>query len=403
MIDGNRTFSLPKSRFVRWLAHPNQDAPFEIQTALISSLFGTLPIFIGGVANTVLVSAVIAARRPELAFVAWFVFEVGLCLVRSYLIVKAYKAASQARETPTDLYLVLALVWAASVGAGGFLSILSGDWVIAALACLSSAAMMGGICFRNFAAPRLATAMIVLSFGPICLGAVLSGELIMLLTALQIPFYLYAMSRAVYRMCDMLVSTMRAERNSDYQARHDVLTGLPNRRFIVETAAASAGLPMALALVDIDHFKTVNDNYGHQTGDVVLQTVGTMMVTHLAGFGMVGRYGGEEFALIAPEASGHRLVQALQGLLADVASAPIRAGERRIRVTLSAGIAYRSPDEDLEQVFSDADMALYLAKRSGRNRVEVAAWTQKVEALDGQENKGAPQGLGSKMGAGSQE
>jgi diguanylate cyclase (GGDEF)-like protein len=370
---------LPKSRFVRWLAYPNQDAPFEIQAALISSLYGTIPIFIGGVANTVLVSAVIATRRPESAFIAWFVFEVVLCLVRTFLILKAYKAASEARETPTDLYLVLALVWAASVGAGGFLSILSGDWVIAALACLSSAAMMGGICFRNFAAPRLATAMIVLSFGPICLAAILSGELIMLLTALQIPFYLYAMSKAVYRMCDMLVSTMRAERNSDYQARHDVLTGLPNRRFITETAAATAGSPMVLALVDIDHFKTVNDTYGHQVGDVVLQAVGKMMVTHLAPLGMVGRYGGEEFALIAPEASSDQVLQALQGLLMDVERNSILAYGQRIELTLSAGIACRHPGEELEQIYSDADMALYLAKRSGRNRIEIAAWSRRAE------------------------
>ncbi len=382
MIYKDRTFSLPKSRLIRWLADPNQDTPFEIRTALISSLYGTLPIFIGGVANTVLVSAVIAVRRPDPAFIAWFVFEFLLCLVRTCLILVAYKAAREGRETPTDTYLALALVWAASVGIGGFISILSDDWVIAALACLSSAAMMGGICFRNFAAPRLATAMIVLSFGPICLGAILSGEPIMLLTGLQIPFYLYAMSKAVYRLCRMLVSTMRAERDNDYQARHDVLTGLPNRRFLTETGQASAAMPMVMALVDIDHFKSVNDDYGHQVGDVVLQSVGRMMMTHLSTFGMVGRFGGEEFALIAPEASPEQVVQALQGLLKDVEKTPILAGGQRIHVTLSAGVACSAPGEELEQVYSDADTSLYLAKRSGRNRIEVAEWSRKAGAYD---------------------
>ncbi|MCG7392168.1 GGDEF domain-containing protein [Microvirga sp. ACRRW] len=383
MMYRDRTFSLPKSHLMQWLADPNQDAPFEIRAALISSLYGTLPIFIGGVANTVLVAGVIAARRPEPAFLAWFAFEVLLLLIRTSLIVIAYKAAREGRETPTDLYLALALVWAASVGVGGFISILSGDWVIAALACLSSAAMMGGICFRNFAAPRLATAMIVLSFGPICLGAILSGEPIMLLTALQIPFYLYAMSKAVYRLCGMLVSTMRSERDSDHQARHDMLTGLPNRRFLTETAEASAALPMVMALVDIDRFKIVNDTYGHQIGDVVLQTIGRIMTTHLATFGMVGRFGGEEFALIAPDASTQQVVVALQGLLKEVERTTILAGGQRIHVTLSAGVAYREPGEELEQVYSDADTSLYLAKRSGRNRIEVAEWSRNASAYDG--------------------
>lgn len=221
----------------------------------------------------------------------------------------------------------------------------------------------------------------------------------MLLTALQIPFYLYAMSRAVYRMCDMLVSTMRAERNSDYQAHHDVLTGLPNRPFIIETVATSAGLPTALTLVDIDRFKTVNDTYGHQVGNVVLQTVGTMMLSHLSSFGTVGLYGGEEFALIAPEASSHQLMQVSRGLLADVESAPIPVDGRSIRVTLSAGIAYRGPGEDFEQVYSDADMALYLAKRSGRNRLEVAASARKADAYDSQDINDLPQASGRRDAA----
>jgi diguanylate cyclase (GGDEF)-like protein len=152
----------------------------------------------------------------------------------------------------------------------------------------------------------------------------------------------------------------------------------------METTAVSTGLPLAFALVDIDHFKTVNDTYGHQVGDVVLQTIGKMMVTHPAPLGMVGRYGGEEFALIAPETSSHQVVQALQELLTDVERHSILAGGQRIQVTLSAGIAYRHPGEDLEQVYSDADTALYLAKRSGRNRIEIAAWSPNAGTDNGQ-------------------
>jgi diguanylate cyclase (GGDEF)-like protein len=376
MIDKTRTFSLPKWRLTRWLADPIQEVPYEIRLALISSLYGTLPIFIGGVVNTVLVSAVITIRQPQAAFLAWFAFEAILCVARTYLILRIYRAADRHRDTPTDLYILLALLWALGVGAGSFMSLLIGDWVSATLACLSSAAMMGGICFRNFAAPRLATAMIVLSFGPTCLGAIASGEPIMLLTALQIPFYLYAMGKAVYRLSAMLISTMRAERDNDHRARHDVLTGLPNRRFLMETSETLGSHPMVFAIVDIDHFKIVNDTNGHRIGDVVLQTVGALMATHLAAYGMVGRLGGEEFALIAPTASVDQIVTGLGELLRTVETTPIIMSGVTIHVTLSAGVAVRKVSEPFDKAYAEADAALYRAKRAGRNRIELARSTQ---------------------------
>ncbi|WP_204265424.1 hypothetical protein, partial [Enterobacter hormaechei] len=81
-----------------------------------------------------------------------------------------------------------------------FLGLTCGDWVIATLTCLSAAAMVGGICFRNFGAPRMAATMIVLSLGPLCLGTLFAGEPMLLVVFLQIPFYLYSMSAAAFRL-----------------------------------------------------------------------------------------------------------------------------------------------------------------------------------------------------------
>jgi diguanylate cyclase (GGDEF)-like protein len=368
-----RTFSAPRWRLTHWLADPGAEVPPEIRQALISNLFGTLPIFIGGVANTVLVAAVIAVRLPEPLFLAWLALEVLLGLTRAGLLLTAFRAAARHQKTPTDLYLVLGLAWALIVGAGAFISLLSGDWVVATLACLSSAAMMGGICFRNFAAPRLATAMIVLSFGPACLGALLSGEPIMLLTALQIPFYLYAMGKAVYRLNAMLLSTMQAERDNEQWARQDMLTGLPNRRALIKANEALASQAALLVLIDIDHFKAVNDTYGHQVGDAVLQAVGRMLAGHLTQYGLVARFGGEEFALLSPTASVEQLLPALGDLLKTVERTPIVAAQATVRLTLSAGVAAREALEPFEQAYSEADAALYQAKRAGRNRIRLSA------------------------------
>jgi diguanylate cyclase (GGDEF)-like protein len=372
MRDQTGTFSLPKWRLTRWLADPGQDIPLNLRQALIASLFGTLPIFIGGVANTVLVAAVAALRQPDPVFVSWFAFEVVLCVLRTYVIIAAFRAAAKGRETPTDLYIVLAVLWGFGVGYGTFISLLSGDWVIAALACLSSAAMMGGICFRNYAAPRLATAMIVLSFGPACLGAVLSGELIMLLTALQIPFYLFAMGKAVYRLNAMLVTTMRAERDNDYRARHDMLTGLSNRSGL--TAALEQKWEMvqqgrqqiALLYLDLDGFKAINDNHGHTAGDTLLKLVGERLSNLLRSEDLAARIGGDEFVVLAQNVGPIEAMRLGDHLIEEV-SAPYLVDGHEVVIGTSIGIAsaqsgVASPD----QLLKHADLALYEAKSQGR-------------------------------------
>lgn len=380
MRDETVNFSLPKWRFTRWLTDPGQDVPTDIRRALIGSLFGTLPIFIGGVANTVLVSAFIAFRQPDPVFVSWFAFETILCLLRTYVIVKAYRAAARGRETPTDLYVILALWWGFGVGYGTFISLLSGDWIAATLACLSSAAMMGGICFRNYAAPRLATGMIVLSLGPACLGAVLSGEPLMLLTALQIPFYLFAMGKAVYRLNAMLVSTMQAERDNDHRARHDMLTGLSNRAGLTATlerrweALGLDRLQVALLYLDLDGFKAVNDTYGHIAGDRLLKLVAERLGNLLrSDDDLAARIGGDEFVVLIDHADAAKALQ-FGNRLVRVLSAPYHLEEASsVQIGVSVGIAL-SPDHgrDLASLLSAADRALYDAKTEGKGRCAIA-------------------------------
>ena len=128
---------------------------------------------------------------------------------------------------------------------GVLVSMASGDWVIATLACLSAAAMVGGICFRNFSTPRLAAAMIVLSLGTTIPGVILGGEPLLYLVLLQGPLYLGAMTAAAFALNKMLIATMRAERENKRRAKHDVLTGLLNREGLVEAFRACGRRPDA--------------------------------------------------------------------------------------------------------------------------------------------------------------
>jgi diguanylate cyclase len=149
MQSRTRIYSLPRWRLTRWLADCGPGVPHDIRVALIGNLFGSLPIFAGGVINTLAVAAVITAWKPTMPFIAWLVFEIAVCVARLVVLLMARRAADQHRDTPTDIYLILAIAWSLSVGYGVSVSMASGDWVAATLACLSSAAMVGGICFRN--------------------------------------------------------------------------------------------------------------------------------------------------------------------------------------------------------------------------------------------------------------
>ena len=192
--------SLPRWRVTRWLADCGPGVPDDIRVELIGNLFGNLPVFVGGVINTVAVAIAIVARKPTAPFIAWLVFEIAVCTARLIVLLVARRAALSRAETPTDIYLILGLAWSASVGYGVIVSLASGDFVIATLACLSSAAMVGGICFRNFSAPRFAAAMILISLGSSVPGALLSGQSLLYVVLLQAPLYFTAMTSAAFTL-----------------------------------------------------------------------------------------------------------------------------------------------------------------------------------------------------------
>ena len=156
-------------------------------------------------------------------------------------------------------------------------------------------------------------------------------------------------------------------------SRTDPLTGLPNRRALMEASEAPTSHTMVLVIADVDRFKAVNDTYGHRAGDAVLKTVGRIMTQHLAGYGLVGRLGGEEFALISSNASPEQIIPALRDLLHAIETTPFVTPGGAFGITMSAGVAIRDPSEPFDRLYSEADEALYLAKRSGRNRIELSA------------------------------
>jgi diguanylate cyclase (GGDEF)-like protein len=158
-------------------------------------------------------------------------------------------------------------------------------------------------------------------------------------------------------------------------AELDELTGSFNRRCIMRmldeeiARSARSGSSCSIALIDLDHFKRVNDSYGHPTGDEVLRTFAITMFANIRSVDRFGRYGGEEFLLLLPDMPNEGAVPAMDRLRAIVADLDWSAFSPGMKVTLSAGVATLKPDETTDSFLARADSALYTAKAQGRNRI----------------------------------
>ena len=158
----------------------------------------------------------------------------------------------------------------------------------------------------------------------------------------------------------------------------DALTGLPNRKAFDDVLRRSCdgGAAVTVALLDIDHFKAFNDTWGHQTGDQVIRYVASVIARLGHEPRMAARYGGEEFAVMFPSESEEQAGRLLDELRLQIASRMLKrrsTDEDLGAVTVSIGVARRRGDEDGDAVMGRADAALYVSKRTGRNRLSLAS------------------------------
>lgn len=161
----------------------------------------------------------------------------------------------------------------------------------------------------------------------------------------------------------------------------DSLTGLFNRRYLTTHLdrklldIGQTGKPVSVAIFDVDHFKYVNDTYGHGPGDDVLRMLATLATNNLRSIDLVARYGGEEFVVVMPETLQAQAAKIMERLRKRVAQTdfPVENGKMSLSITISIGVASTSnPDDMAEDVLERADTTLYRAKENGRNRCEIA-------------------------------
>jgi two-component system cell cycle response regulator len=184
--------------------------------------------------------------------------------------------------------------------------------------------------------------------------------------------------RRILQLEDKLVDAREGMR---FKATHDPLTSLWDRGAILALLRSElnrserAHSPVSLLLCDVDHFKSINDGYGHQTGDEVLEEVSTRLLEGVRSHDAVGRYGGEEFLIVLNGCSGEQLKERAEDIRGSISCSPLSTSHGSISVSMSMGaITIENWDKSIsiEQILKQADLALYRAKAAGRNRVDYA-------------------------------
>ncbi len=143
----------PRWWLTRWLAGTGQSVPDDVRASLQAMLFGNLPIFLGGAASTTGIAVLVALFFPSPAILAWCAVEIAINLARLAVMAHAHLAIRRGRAPLIDLNILLAVAWGFSTGLGAGLSLISGNWAVAIVVCISAAGMVGGMCFRYVCAP----------------------------------------------------------------------------------------------------------------------------------------------------------------------------------------------------------------------------------------------------------
>lgn len=172
---------------------------------------------------------------------------------------------------------------------------------------------------------------------------------------------------------------LEAQESLRFHAEHDALTGVLNRRAVRDVLRRELARcrrernTLGVILADVDHFKKVNDHYGHAAGDAVLVTVVQRISATLRSYDSVGRYGGEEFLIIAPGCDLALAQKLAERIRSSISDEPVDLGNESAKVTVSLGVILGTAESDPEFLVAQADTAMYQAKRKGRNRVQLGS------------------------------
>lgn len=375
-----------------------------IHTAILAFADGLAPCLAAQLFRSRLPSGLLMARDlgPFTLYICLLPSIVGVAITVANLVWGGYISWQQVPGLSLNLILAyslgILLVWPlyqlwnqpAPLDMAGW------GWVLLALVAngllfFAATQGVGGMVF--FALPVLL--MLTFKAGPqgVLLGLLLS-VIVLIMGAIRFPGpcvapdnmdarpmlmgFVFTMTYVTLSLClyyrELLASDSSRQRWQN-AALHDPLTGLANRRALMKALRDEAnrtqrtGRPFALAMLDLDHFKRINDNHGHKAGDRALKAIADLLHAQCRGIDMVARVGGEEFAIVLPETTLVAAIPVMQRIREAVASLDLDLDDADTRLTISIGIVESGQEINIEQMLEEADTRLYIAKANGRNRI----------------------------------
>ena len=363
-----------ENRLIGFLAGRDTEVRRQIRYFVIAAF-----VYVIG-AVLLIVEAALGSARPEP--VQWLLVALVVGVVGGYLLIRAtpFTGLTSHQNTMIQMVYSLGCIVAAYavVGTvrGGVLTILIVSLMFGAFS--ASLQQMAAVCALAIALLG-ATMLLMVRLDPARHGAVDEiSNFVLTSTMLVVVAYLSSRLAALRRkLFDQKTELVEALARVRILATRDELTGLMNRRSMVEALKrehvrqAREGGTIAIALIDLDWFKEINDSRGHAVGDEVLGRFGQLAVTTLRQSDMVSRWGGEEFLVAFPDCEVAAAESALQRLHEATRDYPVSASDPQLRLSFSAGLTLLRPDESIEDMLECADRAMYLAKTMGRQRTVV--------------------------------
>ncbi len=357
----------------------------RVRADLVGLLYQQVPLssFVAALVATLLCALLWDVVRRDV-LEAWWLVVVGLSVVRVGMTLAYRRRANDDEARAWERRFIVTLVMTgAAWGIGGWMMMPKSSIAYQAVVYFFLMGMVGGA-IANYSAHVVGvTVTAVLIFLPSTISFVFEESPLTRAMAFGSVVYVVAAFRAATTLSESFKRSFQltheleiARATAEKQARTDELTEMRNRRAFYELAELAMAQarrykdPLALISLDIDHFKKVNDTWGHATGDETLRLVALIIQREIRTSDIAGRIGGEEFAIVLPRASPEHAVAMAERLRAAMEKAPMYHDKGKIHFTASFGVALMSAQADsLDQLLAEADRALYDAKAGGRNRV----------------------------------
>ena len=303
------------------------------------------------------------------AFAIIIAIETILLFARLVSLKRVSEIRSKGETPGIDTPITLSILWCALQGALFFFSMRSGNTAMMVLVAAHCMGLVGPLCARNYAAPRLGLLLVALCVGPFLAGAASTGEPLMLALLALLPGFLIGSVQLLAHYRGAMLSALSAEMINAERARRDPLTGLLNRHGLEGVMKSlSRGEVFSLVCFDLDGFKPINDRFGHAAGDDLLCEVANRMQSALAEGQVLSRIGGDEFLVLLPGQGAQAAETVIQAVLAKVSGAPYAADAKSlVEIGVTAGFAcYPDDATNIAELHVLADRALYAAKRAGK-------------------------------------